>query len=191
MWTVFLCHVTKHGVWIGNWLYWLLKLVTTENYSVIANSHTLQFTIARTVVGFIFTSRYLITDPNVVLSFRCCRLLADTQLTHGFISCAFSNWCQSQNCVTTESVSQATNGAQDQGFLTDTHLRVCSCGASSPTRRRDRRLQFAPGLRQHNESLVSLKCWLSRFSLCNDTVSWSWLRRARVNTVMSFWKKKN
>jgi hypothetical protein len=40
--------VTIDGVWIGNWICWTLTELTTNNYSVIANSHILQFTTART-----------------------------------------------------------------------------------------------------------------------------------------------
>jgi hypothetical protein len=39
-------YVTINGVWIGDWIY--TQLITTSNYSGIANSHALPFTIART-----------------------------------------------------------------------------------------------------------------------------------------------
>jgi hypothetical protein len=45
-----------------------LQIVTTSNYSAIANSHNLQFTAAHTKYSqFVFTSRFLLTDPNNVL----------------------------------------------------------------------------------------------------------------------------
>jgi hypothetical protein len=50
-----------------------LKLVTTINYSTIADSHTLQFTTARTKSSqsaIASTSRCLATDPSNVLYFR-------------------------------------------------------------------------------------------------------------------------
>jgi hypothetical protein len=40
--------VTTDGVWIGNGIIGLLCLVTTSPTSTVANSHTLQFTAART-----------------------------------------------------------------------------------------------------------------------------------------------
>jgi hypothetical protein len=55
--------VTTDGVCIANWIYWTL---TERNYSAIANSHTLQFTIARIKPSqsAIFTSRCLVTASN-------------------------------------------------------------------------------------------------------------------------------
>jgi hypothetical protein len=41
--------VTIEGVWIGNWVFDHLQMVTTSNYSAIANSHALQFTTAHTM----------------------------------------------------------------------------------------------------------------------------------------------
>jgi hypothetical protein len=40
--------VTVDGIWIGNWIIEHLQIVTTSNYSAIANSHTQKFTTART-----------------------------------------------------------------------------------------------------------------------------------------------
>jgi hypothetical protein len=40
--------VTVEGVWVGDWLYCALQFGITSNYSTVANSHTLQFTAART-----------------------------------------------------------------------------------------------------------------------------------------------
>jgi hypothetical protein len=34
--------VTTHGVWIGNWIYWIL--VITGNYNSVTNVHILQIT---------------------------------------------------------------------------------------------------------------------------------------------------
>jgi hypothetical protein len=47
-----------------------LQNVTTSNYNAIANSHTLQFTAARTesFVCRVFTSRCLVTASNAVAS---------------------------------------------------------------------------------------------------------------------------
>jgi hypothetical protein len=47
-----------------------LQIVTTSNYSAVANSHTLQFTTARAVfsVCCIFTGCRLVTAFNVVAS---------------------------------------------------------------------------------------------------------------------------
>jgi hypothetical protein len=54
--------VTKHGAWIGSWIYWTMKFVATviialslihaliaiSNYITTDNSHTLQFSTAPT-----------------------------------------------------------------------------------------------------------------------------------------------
>jgi hypothetical protein len=46
----------------------LLKLVTTKKFSVLANSHTLQFTATHTKPSqFVFSISSLVTDPNNVL----------------------------------------------------------------------------------------------------------------------------
>jgi hypothetical protein len=46
-----------------------LQIVTISNYSSIANSHTLQLTTVHTKFSqFVFTNRFLVTDPNNVLS---------------------------------------------------------------------------------------------------------------------------
>jgi hypothetical protein len=42
------CMSDYNGVWIGNWIIEHLLIVTTSNYSAIANSRTLQFTTTRT-----------------------------------------------------------------------------------------------------------------------------------------------
>jgi uncharacterized PurR-regulated membrane protein YhhQ (DUF165 family) len=47
------------------------QIVTTSNYSAIANSHIVQFTTAHTQSSqFVFSSCFLVTDPNSVLSLR-------------------------------------------------------------------------------------------------------------------------
>jgi hypothetical protein len=52
------------GVWIIrrvlNWIYW--QLGTTDNYSAIADLHTLQFTVTHALGFSVFTSRILATD---------------------------------------------------------------------------------------------------------------------------------
>jgi hypothetical protein len=35
--------VTTDGVWIGNWIYLTLLIITKSNCSAIANSYTIQF----------------------------------------------------------------------------------------------------------------------------------------------------
>jgi hypothetical protein len=52
--------VTIDGVWFGNWIYGLLQIVTTSNYNTITNSHTQQFTTARTK-----SSQYAVSSPVV------------------------------------------------------------------------------------------------------------------------------
>jgi hypothetical protein len=48
-----------------------LQITTTRNYSAIANLHTLQFTRVHTKFSyFVFTSRFLVTDPTNILCFR-------------------------------------------------------------------------------------------------------------------------
>jgi hypothetical protein len=45
-----------------------LQIVTTSNYNAIANSHNLQFTTAHTKYSqFVFTSHFLVMDPNNIL----------------------------------------------------------------------------------------------------------------------------
>jgi hypothetical protein len=60
-----------------------LQTVTTSNYSAVANSHTLQFNAARSKssVIYVFTSRFLVTDSNDVLSFVLAFLTAGDSLT--------------------------------------------------------------------------------------------------------------
>jgi hypothetical protein len=50
-------------------------MVTTVNYSAIANAHIEQFIIARNKSSqFVLTSRFLVTDPNNVFCLRPYRL---------------------------------------------------------------------------------------------------------------------
>jgi hypothetical protein len=52
-----------------------LQVLTTSNYSATSNSQTQEFTTARTKsFKFVFTCRFLITDPNNVLRSRPCWL---------------------------------------------------------------------------------------------------------------------
>jgi hypothetical protein len=37
--------VTRVEVWIGNWIYWTLTLVTTNNYDNFTELHILKFTV--------------------------------------------------------------------------------------------------------------------------------------------------
>jgi hypothetical protein len=58
------------------------QIITTSNYSAIANSRTLQFTTAHTKSSlFVFTSRFLGTGPNNVLCLRPYWLANVSQLT--------------------------------------------------------------------------------------------------------------
>jgi hypothetical protein len=64
-----------------------LQIITTSNYSAIANLHNLQITIAHAKSSqSTFTSRFLITDPNNVLCSRPCCPANASQLTH-FSNC--------------------------------------------------------------------------------------------------------
>jgi hypothetical protein len=59
-----------------------MQIVTASNYSAIANSHTLQFSTAHTkFFQFVFTSRFLVTDPNSVLCLSSYRQVNVSQLT--------------------------------------------------------------------------------------------------------------
>jgi hypothetical protein len=37
--------VTRDGVWIGNWIYWTLTLITTNNYNSLTELHTPNITV--------------------------------------------------------------------------------------------------------------------------------------------------
>jgi hypothetical protein len=62
--------VTIDGVWIGEWIYWLLiprRFGTTSNYSTAANLHNSKITTAPAKffpACCVFTSRSLATDSN-------------------------------------------------------------------------------------------------------------------------------
>jgi hypothetical protein len=59
--------VTRHGVWIGNWIIEQLQIVSIGNYNAISNLHTLQSTIAHANSSqFVFTSRFQVTALNNV-----------------------------------------------------------------------------------------------------------------------------
>jgi hypothetical protein len=53
-----------------DWIYWHLgyKSFNHTSYSVIADLHTLQFTVANALGFFVFTSRLLATDHNTETS---------------------------------------------------------------------------------------------------------------------------
>jgi hypothetical protein len=73
--------VTIDGVWIGNRIYWTLE-TRNYNYSAIANSHTVQFTTARTK-----SSESAVSSP--VFACLQSRSLA-TSVSAGFTILAFS-----------------------------------------------------------------------------------------------------
>jgi hypothetical protein len=57
------CLQTRFGLVIGFTAYF--QMVTTSNYNVLANSYTRLLTTAHTKFSqFVFTSRFLLTDPN-------------------------------------------------------------------------------------------------------------------------------
>jgi hypothetical protein len=60
--------VTIDGVWTGDWIYDHLEMATTCNYNARANSCIRFLTTAHTKTSqLVFTSRFLVTDPNNVL----------------------------------------------------------------------------------------------------------------------------
>jgi hypothetical protein len=48
---------------IGNWIYWILTIVTTRNYNALTNSRILLLTTVHAHYC-VFTKRYLVTDLN-------------------------------------------------------------------------------------------------------------------------------
>jgi hypothetical protein len=57
--------VTRDEVWIGNWIYWTLTLVTTNNYDSLTELHTPQITVTTAHIVFsVFTSRCLVAASN-------------------------------------------------------------------------------------------------------------------------------
>jgi hypothetical protein len=128
----------------------LLKLETTISYSIVANSHTLQFTIAGTKSSqYVFTRRCLGTAVNNVDSSASAftTLLAGHFLTTrlqtrpGLSPSELTG--QNQRCLTTDGQSasqswcqEAPSGAQDQIFVTVREMLFCRRGAPSLTRGR-------------------------------------------------------
>jgi hypothetical protein len=119
--------------WLDTWVGLVIGfiehswIVTTSNYSAIANSRTLQFTTARIKSSmFVFTSRCLVTDPN---------MSPWAHVVTGWLQVSRLRSSQSQCHVTTDgqlasqSWCQAPSGAQDQIFVTVRHLLFCRCGA--------------------------------------------------------------
>jgi hypothetical protein len=78
------CHnfwVTIDGVWLSNRIYWTL---TERNYDSLTELHTPQITVTTPHIKStqpVFTSRFLVTDPNKVLCF-CAHVLTGWRLTH-------------------------------------------------------------------------------------------------------------
>jgi hypothetical protein len=58
--------VTVDGVWIGSWIYWILILVTTNNYDCLTKLHDPKITITRVHIksSEVFTSRCLVAASN-------------------------------------------------------------------------------------------------------------------------------
>jgi hypothetical protein len=79
--------VTRQGFGMVITFTGLLNLANTKNYSIIANSHTLNITITLTKSSMsFFTSGCLVTDPNNVLFCSCpWRLATVSHLTHGYM----------------------------------------------------------------------------------------------------------
>jgi hypothetical protein len=80
--------VTRHGVWIRNWIYRTLRMVTVSNSSGLTDLYTLQIATPHAKsCQYIFNGRCLVTDPNNVLFYSGFYLLATiSHLTHG-------SWC--------------------------------------------------------------------------------------------------
>jgi hypothetical protein len=97
------------------------KLVTTSNYNAIAHLHTLQITTAHAKASqSVFTSRFLVTDPNNILCWCQYRPTNIPQLTH----------CQSQSYVTTDgqSASLSWNKAPIWGLRPDLYYCLTVAG---------------------------------------------------------------
>jgi hypothetical protein len=81
--------VTRHGVGIGNWI-WHLQTVTTSNLSALANSCTLQFTTAHTVTSQAAVSSLVVawqrlpTMQNPQLPCSRAPVLAGKRLLHNY-----------------------------------------------------------------------------------------------------------
>jgi hypothetical protein len=85
------CHVllTRHVVWIGNWIYWRLISVTTNNYNAVVNLHTEQaatahvkyvcYVFAGRCLGTVFTRRrmeVLLLRYHVLTGWQECGIMA-------------------------------------------------------------------------------------------------------------------
>jgi hypothetical protein len=104
-------------------------MVTTSNYSAIANSHTEQFTTAHTKFPqFVFTSRFLVTDPKSVLCLHPYWLANVSQLNNlSLMSRSTVSW---PVCLGIKHPC----GAYVQTFVRQ--LQACECGTLSLTRGR-------------------------------------------------------
>jgi hypothetical protein len=72
----------RRGLVIGFIEHIYTQLVTTSNYKAVANSCTrLLTTVYAKSSQFVFTSRFLVTDPNNVLCLRPCLLFSILQQT--------------------------------------------------------------------------------------------------------------
>jgi hypothetical protein len=76
---------TRHGIWIGNWIYW--NLITTNYSKSLIDLHALQITTALQYV-IVITGRCLAVDPNNFPFCSCrCRHFTISQL-----SCCSKCW---------------------------------------------------------------------------------------------------
>jgi hypothetical protein len=73
--------VTVDEVWVGNWITEHLEIVTTNNYSAIANSYRLLAAAHTKTSQSVFASRFLATAPNNVLCLHLHWLANISQLT--------------------------------------------------------------------------------------------------------------
>jgi hypothetical protein len=81
--------VNIHEVWIGNWIYWTLTLVITNNYNSLTELHTAKDqsnhgTHEVFSVCYVFTSRCLATELNNVLCFRA-HVLTGWRLSYSYL----------------------------------------------------------------------------------------------------------
>jgi hypothetical protein len=116
-----------------------LQMVTASNYNALANSCTRLITTAHTKFSqFVFTSRFLVTDPINILCLRPYRLAKMPQLNKLSLSLMLRPAVSLPVCLGIKHPS----GAYGQTFITVRQLRVCCCGALSLTRGRVSRLQL-------------------------------------------------
>jgi hypothetical protein len=69
--------VTRHGVWLGNWIYWTL-ITRNYNYNAVTNSPTLLLTPAHTKPSQFATPSLVVAwqwIPSVVFLCFCARVL--------------------------------------------------------------------------------------------------------------------